>query len=143
MSGLDSVAALGLACNILQLVEVGRQTYDCIKTVYQGGKPDKDLGKNAATLKSVTDEIKKHSRPENDLDEFEKLLIESATRCSTAAHELGEEVRFLGEAKQGSFAAALKVAGKAFFRKGRLERCKKTLDEAENRLRTDLLAEIW
>lgn len=143
MSGLESVAALGLACNILQLVEVGRQTYDCIKTVYETGNPDKDLGENAATLRSVTDEIKKHSRPGNDLKGFEKLLIESATRCSTAAHKLEEEVRFLGEAKQGSFASALKVAGKTFFRKRRLERCKKTLDEAENRLKTDLLAEIW
>lgn len=50
MSGLEPIAALGLACNILQLVELGKKTIDRIKIVYQGGKPDGELEKGAAAL---------------------------------------------------------------------------------------------
>lgn len=142
MSGLEPIAALSLACNILQLVELGRQTIDCIKTVYQDGKPDEELEQKTATLKMLTDEVKKCSRPGRK--KSEEILLQSATKCSTAANDLGEEVRFLsGKAKQGSLVSALKVTSKVAWRKRRLDRHKKNLDEAENLMQTSLLAQIW
>lgn len=143
MSGLEPIAALGLACNILQLVELGRQTIDCIKAVYQGRKPDEELDRNAAALESLTwDEAKKPRQPGRK--KHEEILLQSAARCSTAAHDLREEVRFLvGNAKQGSLASALKVATKVNWRKNRLERLKRNLDEAEKLMQTSLLAHIW
>lgn len=144
MSGLEPIAALGLACNILQLVELGRQTIDCIKAVYQGRKPDEELDRNAAALEVLTwDEAKKHRQPGRKT-KHEEILLQSAAKCATAAHDLREEVRFLvGDAKKGSLASALKVAAKVNWRKRRLERLKRDLDEAEKLMQTSLLAHIW
>lgn len=142
MSGLEPIAALGLACNILQLVELGCKTIDRIKSIYQGRNPDKELDDNAAALAILSDEVKKHTGPGSK--KYEKVLLESAQKCSTAAQDLREEVRFiLGNAKQGSLASALKVASKVTWRKRRLDRLKGSLEQAEKQMQSGLLTQIW
>ncbi|KAJ4386878.1 hypothetical protein N0V93_009777 [Gnomoniopsis smithogilvyi] len=142
MSGLEPIAALGLACNILQLVELGCQTIDRIKNVYQGRSLDKDLDENAAALGILSDEVKKETQPGRK--KYEKVLLESAEKCFTAAQDLREEVRFLlRNAKQGSLASALKVSSKVAWRKRRLERLKGSLEQAEKQMQSGLLTQIW
>lgn len=65
MSGLESLAALGLACNILQLVDVGRQTISFIKLVYSNGSIDDKLEDNAALLVDISAQIKAYKTPIN------------------------------------------------------------------------------
>lgn len=142
MSGLEPLTALGLVCNILQLVEVGRKTIDCIKTVYREGKLDQDLEQNAVVLENLTNEVKRESRPGNK--KYETVLLQSAASCSTAARDLQEELRFLfGNAKRGSFASAVKVTATVKWRQRRLERLGRNLDTEETRLQTSLLAQVW
>lgn len=142
MSGLEPIAALGLACNILQLVELGKKTIDSIKIVYQGGKPDEVLAKSAFALEELAEEVKKHSQPVRK--KYEDILLKSAATCSTAASDLGEEVRFLSEnARKGSLLSALKVTARVAWRQRRLERLKRNLELEEQRLQTSLLAQVW
>lgn len=142
MSGLEPLAALGLACNILQLVELGQKTIGCIKDVYQGRTPDKELEDNAVVLESLTNEMEKHSQPGKK--RFEQVLLQSATSCSTAARDLREEVHFIfRNARQGSLTSALKVTAKVSWRKARLVRLERKLDDEEKRMQTRLLAQIW
>lgn len=142
MSGLEPLAALGLACNILQLVELGQKTITCIKSVYQGQSPDEDLKENAAALERLTDEVRKNSRPGRK--KSEEVLLQSATKCATAARDLQEEVRFLlGNARRGNLVSAIKVTSTVAWRKRRLDRLKRNLDMEENRMQTSLLAQLW
>lgn len=142
MSGLESIAALGLACNILQIVELGCQTVERIKTIYQGRKLDEEICNNAAALGSLTDEMKKHSQPSTK--KLDKILLDAADKCSKAAQDLGEEIRFLvSTAKQGSLTSALKIASKVTWRQRRLERLKRNLEQVERLMKTSLLAQIW
>lgn len=143
MSGLEPLAALGLACNVLQLVEVGHETIDLIKTVYRGGSPDATLDQHAAILKSISDEAKTCRRPTN-CPKHEHQLFAAAERCSTAARDLREEIQFLvGNAKQGSLASTLKVVAKTNWRRRRIERLKESLDSTETLMQTGLLIRIW
>ncbi|KAJ4412498.1 hypothetical protein N0V82_008768 [Gnomoniopsis sp. IMI 355080] len=143
MSGLEPLAALGLACNILQLVELGDKTIDLIKTVYQGRRLDEGLEQNAAALGTLSNEVKKSSGQSGG-NNLEKSLLTAAEKCSKAAGDLGEEIRFLiGNARQGSLVSPLKVAGKVTWRKRRLERLKRILEQAEKQMQTGLLAKIW
>lgn len=142
MSGLEPLAALGLACNILQIVELGQKTTACIKDVYQGRIPDEELKKNAVALESLANDIRKPSR--SGKKTFEEILLQSAASCSIAARELREEVHFLFDnPKRGSLGSALKVMAKVAWRKHRLERLKEKLDKEEKRMKTSLLAQIW
>ncbi|KAL2276537.1 hypothetical protein FJTKL_00842 [Diaporthe vaccinii] len=142
MSGLEPIAAVGLACNILQLAELGKTTIDRIRIVYQGGKPNEELKQGAAVLEELAKEVKKHSRPGRR--KYEEILLNSATTCATAASDLGEEVRFLFEnAKKGSLVSALKVTTTVAWRQRRLGRLRRNLDTEEQRMQTSLLAQVW
>lgn len=146
MSGLEPLVALSLACNILQIVNVGRQTVGLIKTIYQGGTLNDRLDENAASLGSLSDEVKKcqHSGNPWKCPMHEQKLVEAAERCSTAAIELREEIRFLVEnARKGSLASAIKVVAKTNWRKRRLDRLQKNLEGAEKLLQMNLLERTW
>lgn len=143
MSGMEPLVALGLACNVLQLVEVGQQTIDLIKVVYRGGSPDQTLDQNAAILWSISHEVKTSERPTKCAKHEQQLLV-AAEKCSTAARDLREEIQFLvGNAKQGSLASTLKVVARTNWRRRRLERLKESLEGAEKLMQTGLLTRIW
>ncbi|KAK7699919.1 hypothetical protein SLS64_011350 [Diaporthe eres] len=142
MSGLEPIAALGLACNILQLAELGKKTIDRIKAIYQGGNPDEELERSAAILEELATEVKKHSQPGRK--KYEEILFKSAATCATVAGDLGEELRFLSEnAKKGSLVSALKVTTRVAWRQRRLQRLRRNLDAEEQRMQTSLLAQVW
>ncbi|KAF3016413.1 hypothetical protein E8E14_002767 [Neopestalotiopsis sp. 37M] len=143
MSGLEPLAALSLACNVLQLVEVGHQTITLIKIVYQGKLIDDALDQKAAILGGISDEVKTYKRPAQ-CPKHEQQLLAAADRCSIAARDLREEIQFLvGNAKKGSLASTLKVVAKTNWRRRRLERLKENLDSTEKLLHTGLLTRIW
>lgn len=142
MSGLEPLVALGLVCNILQIIDVGRQTVDLIKNVYQNGSVDGALTHNAALLASISDTLPGPiKRPEK---KHEQQLISTADICSKAARELQEEVHFLaGNVKKGSLARATLKVAIVTWRKPRLERLTNELVRAERLMQTGLLAAIW
>lgn len=143
MSGLEPLAVLGLACNVLQLVEVGKHTIDLIKTVYQSGSPDHVLEENTVILQSLLEEVRKCERPAK-CPKHEQQLLVAADSCSAAARDLREEIKFLvGSMRQGSLASTLKVVAKTNWRRRRLERLKESLDRTEKLMQTSLLTRIW
>lgn len=90
MSGLEPIAALSLACNILQLVELGRQTIRCIKALYQGGKADTTLGKKAAVLEELTNDVKNHSKSQPVKQECEESTpVSRQLLCGSAQTSKG------------------------------------------------------
>lgn len=143
MSGLEPVAALSLACNILQLVELGRKTISCIKAAYRGQTPYEGLKSNATELETLTNEMKKN-RHTTEGGEYDKILRQSVDRCSTAASKLQKELDLVFRSvKPGSFVAAVKVTFAVLGRQPRLDKIKQNLDMEENQLRTRLLVKIW
>lgn len=145
MSGLEPLAALGLACNIFQLVEVGCTTIKLAKSIYQSSSPavDQTLQDNAVVLNTISGEVKATQRPAN-LSKLDKQLISTADKCFSAARDLQEEVRFLlSNAKQKQLAATLKVVAKTTWRRRRLDRLNDNLESAEKLMTKTLLAQIW
>lgn len=145
MSGLEPLVALGLACNIFQLVEYGCSTIKLAKSIYQSSSPvvDKALQENALALSTISGEIKAAQRPANP-SRLDKQLLATIDECYSAARDLQEEVSFLlGNAKQHQLAATLKVVAKTTWRKRRLDRLKQSLENAETLMRNTLLAQIW
>lgn len=140
MSGLEPLAALGLACNIFQLIEVGSQTYKLIKDVYEGGSIDDSLSQKAAILGNISEGIQPGVRP---VKKHEQQLVETAESCARAARQLREEIIYLvGNAKKGRLSSAVKAVLMTLWRKPRLERLKNELDEAEKLMNTVILAQI-
>lgn len=145
MSGLEPLVALGMACNILQLIEVGYNTIKRAQSIYQSSSPaiDQAFQENAVVLRTISGEVKAAHRPAS-LPKLDKQLVSTADKCCSAARDLEEEVHFLlSNAKQNRLAATLKVVAKTAWRRRRLDRLKENLENAEKLMMKTLLAEIW
>lgn len=145
MSGLEPLAALGLACNIFQLIEVGCNTIKVAKSIYQSSSPvvDQALQDNAVVLNTISGEVKAAQRPAS-LSKLDKQLVSTADKCSTAVRDLQEEVRFLlSNSKRNRLAATLKVVAKTTWRRRRLDRLNENVESAEKLMTKTLLAQIW
>lgn len=137
---MEPAAALGLVCNIFQLIEVGYQTYELIKVVYQRGSIDDNLEKKAIILGSISEDIKPLNRPAK---KHERQLVATTEICARAARQLREEITYLiSRAEKGRLSYAVKAVSMILWRKPRLERLKKELDEAEKLMQSGLLAQI-
>jgi hypothetical protein len=145
MSGLDVLGALGLACNIMQIISFAHETVAFCTEVYEGRSPDAQLEENAASLIKLSADVESHYQArKSPYTASDRTLAEIAKKCATAARALEEEVRFLkGEKAKGKLAATLKVAVKTNWRKARLERLQKSLETCQHTMESHLLARVW
>ncbi|KAL8393888.1 hypothetical protein RB599_006102 [Gaeumannomyces hyphopodioides] len=151
MSGLEPIAALGLACNILQVIETGIKTVQLARRLYKDGELDPTLGDNGELLVTLSDQIlsitvtnaageggRKNSGSQD------QRIVDLARKTHRAARDLVEEVSFLGGlSTKGQLLATLKAVGKTAWRKKRLERLEGSLGEAEKQLQMGLLTKIY
>ena len=141
MSGLE---ALGLACNIMQVISFVHEAVRFCKDVYQGRSPDAQLLEIARSLESLASDVQKHNQALKPQTASQKSLSDIAKKCNIAARALEEEVKFLcSHHGKGNLAATLRVAVKTNWRKSRLERLDKSLHDYQATMESHLLARIW
>ncbi|PVH93021.1 hypothetical protein DM02DRAFT_697748 [Periconia macrospinosa] len=146
MSGLEPVAALSFACNILQIIGVGIETVRVARQVYQDGALDSVLTDNATLLRNLSDRVRSVNvvNPGTKLKAQDKQLLELAEKCRDASRDLQEEVNFLnGQPTKAKLVATLKTAAKTTWRKRRLDRLDQRLKDTERLLQTGLLSRIY
>ncbi|KAL8421584.1 hypothetical protein RB596_002382, partial [Gaeumannomyces avenae] len=161
----EPIAALGLACNILQVVEVGLNTIRVAKQVYKDGSLDPALTGNASALESISGRIHgtKTSRTTIPVTTassstapsstqasassarlLDKQLSGLAEKCQGAARELREKVNFLNRhPTRAKLIETLKITAKTAWRKRRLERLEGKLNDAQGVSQTSLLARVY
>ncbi|RYP51293.1 hypothetical protein DL769_010831 [Monosporascus sp. CRB-8-3] len=141
MSGLE---VLSVACNIMTVISFARKTVSICKAVYQGRSPDDQLIDIAASLAATSDELQNGSQAISPKLAPEHRLADIASKCNVAARALDDKVKFLvANHKKGSLKETLRVAVKANWRKGRLERLEKSLHDYQRAMETQLLVSIW
>ncbi|KAI6361175.1 hypothetical protein MCOR25_006546 [Pyricularia grisea] len=152
---MEALAALGLACNIFQVVSFGRETIQVAKEVYRSGRLDPHLTNGADALNKVISELQASLQPTAattnrtpsqglQLSNLDKQLVELAKKCQGAGRDLCEEVSFLNShGTKASLIATIKTATKANWRKRRLETLERKLGDAERLMQTGLLAKIY
>lgn len=145
MSGLEPMAALGLVCNILQVIGIGHETVRVAQQVYHDGAFDPALTESAKILDDLSSQIRSitivasTAKPRFQ----EKQLFDLAEKCHRASLALREEVDFLnGPPTKDKLSGAVKTALKTIWRKRRLERLDRQLEEAESLLQMGLLTAI-
>lgn len=141
MSGLE---ALGLACNIMQVIACAYETTSFCKAVYQGRSPDAHLLENANALAELSGEVQRRNEALKPKTLTQKKLSDIARKCNVAARALEDEVSFLNSHHgKGNLFATLQTAVKTNWRKSRLERTEKALRECQSTMESYLLAQVW
>lgn len=83
MSGLEGLAALGLACNIFQVISFGRETLGLVKSVYRDGTMDNSLVDKITAIQGVASHIIDINIPQSGSQE--KKLVEVTKKCTGVA----------------------------------------------------------
>ncbi|KAJ0305294.1 hypothetical protein COL5a_008918 [Colletotrichum fioriniae] len=155
MSGLEGIAGLSLACNVMQLISFGHEAISMCRRVYESGSPEPGLSEHAESLKAVCDGLEKSlgKRPMPApapapaaaavrAPTMEKRLLDLAAKCIKNARDLEEEMKFLSPSQPGKM-GALVAAPKILWRKRRLERLKGNLDDAQRLMDTSILERLF
>jgi hypothetical protein len=147
MSGAESLAIFGIACNVMQVISFAHETISLFKQINEDGRSDPGLHKAASQMesatKSLTDSINPGGRATTAQ---EKELLKVAEECAGVAKKLTEETNKL---KIGTAAGLKKVAkipsvlGERWWKKGQIERLEKDLGRAQKTMETHILIRIW
>ncbi|OHE91648.1 hypothetical protein CORC01_13038 [Colletotrichum orchidophilum] len=148
MSGLEGIAVLSLACNVMQLISFGHEAVSMCRRIYESGSPEPGLDDYAKGLKAVCDDLEKSlgkkptPAPTVKTPLSEKRLLDFATKCVKHAKDLEEEMKYLSPSQPGTF-GALAVAPKVMWRKKRLERLRLNLADAQKLMDTSILERLF
>ncbi|KAF5627406.1 NACHT domain protein [Fusarium sp. NRRL 52700] len=96
-SGLEPLAALGLVCNIVQLVEVGLKTATLCKNAYRTGEPDPELSVYAQNLAVTASSLSQSLETDLLVGIFKSLDV-----SRIQANDLQEKFRYLLQATSTS-----------------------------------------
>ncbi|KAI2784123.1 hypothetical protein F4815DRAFT_456926 [Daldinia loculata] len=140
MSGLE---ALGIACNIMQVISFAHETIDFCKEIYRGGSLNDYNQQSIASLVELSDQLQTHFQQAKSKIAQDKRLADIAQKCNVAARALEDEVKFLTfHHAKGNLAATIKTVVKTNWRKSRLERLEKSLKNHQNTMESYLLARV-
>lgn len=84
MSGLEGLAALGLACSICQVVSFGRETLVLVKGVYRNGTLDDSLAEKSTVIQDLASDIISVEIP-GPLGKNEQKLFDVTKKCTGVA----------------------------------------------------------
>ncbi|SCO86009.1 uncharacterized protein FRV6_10136 [Fusarium oxysporum] len=145
MSGLEPLAALGLVCNIVQLVEVGLKTARLCKNAYRTGEPDPELSvyaqNLAVTASSLTQSLEVSPQPLN-IDDSRLVILARNCRDAEAEWRKKTPARFLSQQqprKRDRFGAVFR----GIVNKPEIDRLESQLQKTKDSLETDLLVGIF
>lgn len=143
MSGVEALAALGLVCNIMQVISFARETAEICSTVFQTGSVDPSLTTTVAHLTKAFGEldISLASAPAPLTSDDDELWA-IAKACLATAKKLDDEVRKVSSANsKGNHARAVLVGLKTKLQ-GKIEKMEKSLAAHQGTLQTRLLLQI-
>jgi rubrerythrin len=143
---MEAIAALGLACNVMQLISFGRETIQVARHAHTAGTVEEDLADKAAHLSTlglmVEDSLQSAMKPQT---KAQRDLQEAGRKCRQAAAELGDEIAKLcpepGE-KTSAF-RAVKTSVKVMGRKSRLKKLEEMMLHWGKVIDSGLLLQIW
>ncbi|KAF6521734.1 hypothetical protein HZS61_013262 [Fusarium oxysporum f. sp. conglutinans] len=145
MSGLEPLAALGLVCNVLQLVEVGLKTATLCKNAYRTGEPDPELSVYAQNLADTASGLSQSLElSQQPLNLEDARLLTLARNCRDAEAEWRKKTpsRFLSQ-QQPRKRDRLGAAFRGVINKPEIDRLEGQLQKAKESLEADLLVGVF
>lgn len=145
MSGMEPLAALGLACNIMQLLSFGGEAISLCRKVYETGEIDPGLKDYSSQTAKICEDLNDTlTQRQHNLGPDALALQQRATKCKIAADKLNHELKLLTPTSGASgwrrgFAAPIK----AIRHKRHLTELEKDLNNLKSSLDSQLLVKIF
>ncbi|UPK99485.1 hypothetical protein LCI18_010420 [Fusarium solani-melongenae] len=141
MSGLEPLAALGLACSVMQTITFAGETLSLCRKIYNDGQPDPGLSDYSLGLSKISETLKKNlNRGSGVLLSDDLALRDTAEKCLEVATKLAQEMQNLApQDGQKGVRTSIRLGFKTLFRKPRLEQLEISLRNVQSAMNTQLL----
>ncbi|PMD31899.1 hypothetical protein L207DRAFT_187662 [Hyaloscypha variabilis F] len=143
---MEAVAALSIACNVMQVISFAHETISLCKRLHQGGLLDEDLANNARHLSSLSASLRDSinaARTPRPLTKEQNGLQAVAERCLEASTKLRLELDKFTMPGSPSGLTTLKTVLSAHFHKKSIKALRKIMNECQCTLQSDLLFQLW
>lgn len=144
---MEAIAAFGLACNVIQVVDFGLKTASKCRQIYKEGatievQDLENTSKNLAEVSRDLDAAIRRAQAAKPLKKEDHELQDLSVKCSKIAGDLQVELQKLSSESKQSKRASLIKTFKTISRKGTIDDLYKRLSEYERVLNTRLLARL-
>jgi hypothetical protein len=152
MSGTEALAALGLACNVFQVISFTSEVCTTCKTIFENGKTpgsSAHLSDAARSLSEICESIKESTDSATwPLSKNDYELLNIAKECNKAASALkleAEKAVPYASAAKGKLLMSVVEGFKLVVRSKsrKLERLEKMLQTHQSSLESRLLSNCW
>ena len=142
---MEALVALGLACNVMQILSYASETCSLWKRLLETGDTHPTLRENATAITTLSASLRDSlTNLPHPISEAETQLLSLANSCLAASDGLICELnRTAGIAAKGKLGAAIKSAVKLRLGQSRLERLAKDVQAYRETLESGLLLRIW
>ncbi|KAK3689216.1 hypothetical protein B0T22DRAFT_367154, partial [Podospora appendiculata] len=141
---MEALAALGVACIIMQVLSCGHELFSLCKRLFRTGKADYALKENAEAMQRLSMTLQKSLAvlPQH-ATEAEHELLKIADACLASSTELVAELeKASGGSTKGKWGAAIGSALKMKLRMGHIEHLEKKMQQCQQTLESGLLLRI-
>lgn len=144
---MEAFAALGIACNILQLISCGLHVASVSKQIYEKGSTDRndEVSEHAKQMTLITASL--NSRlialsNQGNLSREQQELQKLAVSCQDVSAKLQHEIDRLGGNGQRRRWRAITASLKTIMHQNTIDGLEKKLREHRSLLQTQLLADL-
>ncbi|KAK3369832.1 hypothetical protein B0H63DRAFT_485620 [Podospora didyma] len=143
MSGMEALAAFGLACNVMQAIHFALKTATMCKTAFKTGNANLPLTELVNDSAQVHESLRDSILSAQPLTRDEKEFLDIAEKTLVAATQLKREVtKVASPSSKGRLMASLGIVIKTKWRESKVDDLKKALEGYRHVLETRLLIRI-
>lgn len=141
MSGLEPLAALGLACSIMQTITFTGETISLCRKIYNNGQPDPSLNDYSLELSKISWTLRDNlNRGSGVLSSDDLALRDTAEKCLEVTNKLAQEMQNLSPQNgQKGVRNSIQLGFKTLLRKPRLQQLEASLRNIQSAMNTQLL----
>ena len=149
---MDPLTALGVACNIMQIISFGHEVFSLARRLRKDGSPDASLADKSARLSDLSGELQnsldmqQQTRP---LSQNQLRLQNVAKKCLSLSNNLTEEldqIKWKTDPKGNNSKTQSRLLGqtwKSLWRKSKIDKLQAEMTQIEQTMQTTILTDIW
>ena len=141
---MEAIAALGLACNVMQVISFSLEVISVAKQVATSGAIEPDLADRASRLSELSSSLDESlSGLPTPLAPPQHELKEVAQKCCSASLELRDELNKLAPKGRHKVVRILGSSVKSVMRKNSIKKLEKSMLQWQGILDSGLMIRIW
>lgn len=142
---MEALVALGLACNVIQIISFGRETISICRAFYSDASPDAGVVQNASRLAELSRRLRDlydTAQTRKPLTKAQQELKDIATTLLDVSEQLGKMINKVTP-KRKSKSSAISSAIKYQLQRRKIKELGKEIDQCQNSFQSYVLVHLW